>query len=105
MKRKNKVVKLIRLENFEVIMTKGINKMISTSKIKNIILIKKNWILKGGRLSVKGSNPHSKGEDFSKFLDAFFERDRPRKVRIKGKVKIKILKVLIIIIIYIKGLF
>lgn len=99
MKRKKKADRIIKLENFEVRMIRGINKMISTSKIKNMILIKKNWILKGGRLRARGSKPHSKGEDFSKFLDAFLERERLRKIRIRGKREIRILKALIIIII------
>lgn len=43
------------------------------SKIKKISLIKKNWILKGIRFRDKGSNPHSKGEDFSRFWIIFFE--------------------------------
>lgn len=51
---------------------------------------------------MSGSNPHSKGEDFSKFLDAFFERERLREIKIKGRSKINILKILIIIIVYIR---
>lgn len=43
------------------------------SKIKKIILIKKNWILNGRRLNDSGSNPHSKGDDFSSLLMDFFE--------------------------------
>lgn len=53
--------------------TKGINKVISISKIKKINLIKKNWILKGIRDLDIGSNPHSKGDIFSRFLKNFIE--------------------------------
>ena len=45
---------------------------ISISKIKNNTAIKKNWIEKGLRADLLGSNPHSKGELFSRsFLDVF----------------------------------
>lgn len=39
---------------------------ISTSKIKKIIAIKKNRKEKGRRDELKGSNPHSKGDIFSR---------------------------------------
>lgn len=48
--------------------------MISISKIKNINLIKKNWILKGIRVLEIGSNPHSKEEFFSRFFIDFFDK-------------------------------
>jgi hypothetical protein len=41
---------------------------ISTSKIKKIIVIKKNFNEKGNRDEDIGSNPHSKGELFSRSL-------------------------------------
>lgn len=41
------------------------------SKIKNINLIKKKWILKGIREFEMGSNPHSKDEFFSRWLYNF----------------------------------
>lgn len=55
---------------FEFIMCKvrGINKIISTSKIKKITASKKNRIEKGARVWTEGSNPHSKGEFFSRSL-------------------------------------
>ncbi len=46
--------------------TIGKIKAISTSKIKKIIVIKKNRIEKGIRDEFIGSNPHSKGDDFSR---------------------------------------
>lgn len=52
---------------------KGINSAISISKIRKIKLIIKNWILKGIRGGDIGSNPHSKGEIFSRSWKDFFE--------------------------------
>lgn len=60
--------------NFKKVKIKGINNVISISKIKKIKLIKKNWILNGMRLLFNGSNPHSKGEDFSRLLIFFFDK-------------------------------
>lgn len=51
---------------FNIIM-RGMRIVISTSKIRKIILIMKNWILKGSRFIDNGSNPHSNGVDFSWF--------------------------------------
>lgn len=48
--------------------------MISISKIKNIKLIKKNWILNGIRELEIGSNPHSNEEFFSRFFKVFFDK-------------------------------
>lgn len=47
---------------------------ISTSKIKKIIAIKKNWIEKGNRDELKGSNPHSKGVFFSRSKIVFLDK-------------------------------
>lgn len=49
-------------------------KAISTSKIKKIIAIKKNWREKGNREEDFGSNPHSKGEHFSRSKIVFFDK-------------------------------
>lgn len=76
-------------------------KVISTSKIKKIIVIKKNWIEKGIRDEFKGSNPHSKGEFFSRSFCIFFEIIEAIIITIK---EIKIVKIDInnkLIIIYI----
>jgi len=51
----------------------GMSKVISMSKIKKISLIMKKWILKGQWLEDIGSNPHSKGDVFSRSLVVFFE--------------------------------
>jgi hypothetical protein len=48
-----------------VIIIKGIRKIISVSKIKKMILIRKNWILNGRCVWESGSNPHSKDDIFS----------------------------------------
>lgn len=49
-------------------------KAISTSKIKKIIAIKKNRNEKGSRAELIGSKPHSKGDDFSRSIVAFFDK-------------------------------
>jgi hypothetical protein len=54
-----------RLDIFIIGMT-GNNRTISTSKIKKIIVIKKNRKENGSREDLLGSNPHSKGEFFSR---------------------------------------
>lgn len=61
----------------------GISNVISTSKIKKINLIKKKWILKGGRFLDIGSNPHSKGDNFSRSWKVFFEIIKFKPIRIK----------------------
>ena len=52
----------------------GIIKLISISKIRKIIVIKKNRIEKGIRLKKIGLNPHSNGVIFSKFIFNFFDK-------------------------------
>ena len=47
---------------------------ISTSKIRKIIVIRKNRSENGNREDDLGSNPHSKGEHFSRSVRAFFDR-------------------------------
>lgn len=49
-----------------MIIGRGNNKVISTSKIRKITAIKKKRNENGIRAVFKGSNPHSKGEDFSR---------------------------------------
>lgn len=53
---------------------RGIKRIISISKIRKINVTKKNWILNGWRLREDGSNPHSKGDDFSWLMIFFFEK-------------------------------
>lgn len=59
------IVQIIKFEKY-IIGIIGNNKTISTSKIKKIIVIKKNRKEKGRRDELFGSNPHSKGEFFSR---------------------------------------
>jgi hypothetical protein len=64
-----------KLENLKIIII-GKIKAISTSKIKKIIVIKKNRIEKGNREEFNGSNPHSKGDVFSRsFIDFLESKD------------------------------
>jgi len=69
--------------------------VISTSKIKNIIAIKKNRIEKGIRADLLGSNPHSNGVNFSRSLKDFFLNSEliyiKRIDNIKQKIKINII--------------
>jgi len=55
----------------------GKSKTISTSKIRKIIARRKNRKEKGSRADLIGSNPHSKGEFFSRSLKARLERTQP----------------------------
>ena len=58
----------------EMIGTRGRSSVISTSKIRKITAIRKNRSEKGIRADPLGSNPHSKGEFFSRSLIVFFDR-------------------------------
>jgi len=51
---------------------RGKRSVISTSKIKKITAIKKKRREKGSRADPFGSNPHSKGEFFSRSMIVFF---------------------------------
>lgn len=75
--------------------------MISISKIKNIRLIIKNWILRGNRFRERGSNPHSNGEDFSRFWYIFFEIIKFNKIN-KNEIKVLNINKISRVIIYIK---
>lgn len=61
------ILHIIKFENFKIKIIGKIN-AISTSKIKKIIVIKKNFKENGNREDDIGSNPHSKGELFSRSL-------------------------------------
>jgi hypothetical protein len=64
----------IHHHKLDVLKIKIIGKInaISTSKIKKIMVIKKNRIEKGNREEFIGSNPHSKGDVFSRSFVVFF---------------------------------
>ena len=55
-----------------IIIARGSNSVISTSKIKKITAIKKNRRENGRRADPFGSNPHSNGEFFSRSIIVFF---------------------------------
>lgn len=70
-------------------------KAISTSKIKKMMAIKKNRIEKGRREEFIGSNPHSKGEHFSRSVIDFFESREAKNIIIKAinmRIKLKEIK-------------
>lgn len=64
-----------------VIKPKGNKIEISISKIKNTIAIRKNRIENGIREVFLGSNPHSKGETFSRSKIVFFENKLERIIK------------------------
>lgn len=65
----DQIIKLTNLNNGII----GKIKAISTSKIKKITVIKKKCKEKGIRAEEFGSNPHSKGEHFSRSINVFFD--------------------------------
>lgn len=67
------IVHIIRFENLIIKIIGKIN-AISTSKIKKIIVIKKNRKENGNREDDFGSNPHSNGDAFSRSTRVFLER-------------------------------
>jgi hypothetical protein len=72
---------------------RGKRSAISTSKIRKITAIKKNRREKGSREDLLGSNPHSKGELFSRSIIDFLDSRvasiitmEEMRIRIKPKV-------------------
>lgn len=70
-------------ENLIIIIIGKIN-AISTSKIKKIIAIIKNRIEKGRREESEGSNPHSKGDLFSRSIKAFLDKKEAKIITISA---------------------
>jgi hypothetical protein len=68
-------------------MGKGIKRTISMSKIKKITASKKKRKEKGTRAELLGSNPHSKGEAFSRSNKEL--KETPKQTNNKTKTKIK----------------
>lgn len=66
----DQIIKFVNLNKLII----GKIKAISTSKIKKIIVIKKKCNEKGIRAEDFGSNPHSKGEHFSRSMNDFLDR-------------------------------
>jgi hypothetical protein len=61
---------------------KGSNSAISTSKMRKITAIKKNRKEKGSRDDLFGSNPHSKGDLFSRSTIEFLDNSEARSMTI-----------------------
>jgi hypothetical protein len=80
------IVHVIKFDVLIIIII-GIIRAISTSKIKKIIAIKKNWIEKGRREEFRGSKPHSKGDIFSRSKILFFESSEARIITITAIIK------------------
>lgn len=78
----------------------GSSSAISTSKIMKITAIKKNRDEKGRRAEFFGSNPHSKGDLFSRSSLIFFEIIVARSIIADDNRIVTIAAVTIIIIIY-----
>lgn len=83
-----------------IIIIIGKIKVISTSKIKKIIVIKKNRSEKGSREEDLGSNPHSKGDLFSRSAKVFLDKIEASNITIIEIVIIIDLIVKIVKIIY-----
>ena len=73
--------------------TSGSKRVISTSKIKKITAIRKKRREKGIRAEPLGSNPHSKGEFFSRSLIVFLERVDETSMRILDRMRVNKMKV------------
>lgn len=85
-----------------MIIINGKIKAISTSKIKKIIAIKKNWREKGMRVGLIGSNPHSIGVIFSRSIIAFFDKMEAKIETMEAIIKIIMIKFNVAKIIYTK---
>lgn len=90
---------LVVFVNF-IVTTKGKRRVISTSKIKKITAIRKNWRENGIRADDLGSNPHSNGDLFSRSANVFFEIIDANTIIIEQIVIMIIARAEIIIIIY-----
>lgn len=64
---------MVRLETGKMMII-GNKRAISTSKIRKITAIRKNRKEKGSREELLGSNPHSKGDLFSRSIIVFFDK-------------------------------
>jgi len=63
---------------------------ISISKTRKITANKKNRVEKGMRADLLGSNPHSKGELFSRSIEVRIERIKPTRSTAKEINKLKV---------------
>jgi hypothetical protein len=87
---------------FDVIIVIGIgrSRAISTSKIMKITAIKKNRDENGSRAEFFGSNPHSKGDLFSRSSLIFFEIRVAKIIIAADRIRVTVAAVVTIIIIY-----
>ena len=83
-----------------IIEANGRRSVISTSKIKKITAIRKNRKEKGNRALPLGSNPHSKGEFFSRSVIVFLARIEDRIITTDLINRIKIVRIIVNIIIF-----
>lgn len=86
------------MEKFNKIII-GRSIVISTSNIRNTRPIRKNCLLNGIRLIDMGSNPHSKGDFFSRDCD-FLVNIRLIVIRAIGIINIIIIIMTVVIIVY-----
>lgn len=70
------ILVIVHIRRLEYLIIKIIGRIraISTSKIKKIIVIRKNRRENGRRDDDLGSNPHSNGDDFSRSIRVFFDK-------------------------------
>jgi hypothetical protein len=64
----------VRILVIGILLITGRIRVNSTSKIKKITAIKKNCVENGRRAELIGSNPHSKGDGFSRSLNSFLAK-------------------------------
>lgn len=96
------VLVIIQIVMFDVCITITMGRIsaISTSNTKKIIVIKKNRSEKGNRAGDLGSNPHSKGEHFSRSVNDFFDSIDAAIITIDDSIKMVKAMLSIVIIIY-----
>jgi hypothetical protein len=71
-----------------ILVTAGKIKVNSTSKIKKMTAIRKNWIENGSRAELIGSNPHSNGDGFSRSENSFLDKEKLITIRANEIVRI-----------------
>lgn len=76
-----------------MIIAKGSNSVISTSKIRKITAIKKNRREKGSRADPLGSKPHSNGEFFSRSMTVFFAKREARIITTALMIKVIVIEI------------
>ena len=82
------VISHVLMFDREIIGTNGSKSVISTSKIKKITAMRKKRREKGMRAEPLGSNPHSKGEFFSRSLIVFLDRVDDTSIKILERMRV-----------------